>query len=177
MFSISEILMKETAYIGDNVKLIGRLKNIEQLKGFSDGDLHAFLQLAKLREYEAGEAIIQEGEIDCWVYFLINGKLEILKDDKIITRLQNPGDLFGEMGVIDGSPRSATVRAAAAKTVVLGVDSSTVDRELREKNHSLAHAVNRMFADILADRLRKLTEENIKLKDENSALKEQLGIG
>ena len=169
--------MKETAYIGDNVKLIDRLKKIEQLKGFSDTDLHAFLQLAKLREYEAGEVIIQEGEVDCWIYFLINGKLEILKNDKIITRLENPGDLFGEMGVIDGSPRSATVRAADTKTLVLGVDSSTVDRKLREKNHSLAHTVNRMFADILADRLRKLTEENIKLMDENLTLKEQLKIG
>ena len=166
--------MKETAYIGDNVKLIERLKKIEQLKSFSDSDLHSFLELAKLREYDAGEAIIQEGEIDCWIYFLISGKLEILKDDKIVTCLDNPGDLFGEMGVIDGSPRSATVRAAGMKTVVLGVDSSTVDRKLREKNHSLAHAVNRMFADILADRLRKLTEENMKLREENLTLKAQL---
>lgn len=166
--------MKETAYIGDNVKLISKLKKIEQLKDFSDTDLFSFLQLAKLREYEAGEIIIQEGEIDCWIYFLINGKLEISKKDKIITRLQNPGDLFGEMGVISGSPRSATVRAADTKTLVLGVDSSTVDRKLREKDHSLAHSVNRMFADILANRLRRVTEDNIKLMNENFTLKEQL---
>ena len=166
--------MKETAYIGDNVKLISKLKKIEQLKDFSDTDLCSFLQLAKLREYEAGEIIIQEGEIDCWIYFLINGKLEISKKDKIITRLQNPGDLFGEMGVISGSPRSATVRAADTKTLVLGVDSSTVDRKLREKDHSLAHSVNRMFADILANRLRRVTEDNIKLMNENFTLKEQL---
>lgn len=166
--------MKETAYIGDNVKLIGQLKKIEQLKGFSDTDLRSFLQLAKLREYEAGEFIIQEGEFDCWIYFLINGKLEIIKKDKIITRLQNPGDLFGEMGVISGSPRSATVRAADTKTLVLGVDSSTVDRKLREKDHSLAHTVNRMFADILAARLRRVTEENIKLMDENLTLIERI---
>jgi CRP/FNR family cyclic AMP-dependent transcriptional regulator len=166
--------MKETAYIGDNVKLISKLKKIEQLKDFSDTDLRSFLQLAKLREYETGEIIIQEGEIDCWIYFLINGKLEITKKDKIITRLQNPGDLFGEMGVISGSPRSATVRAADTKTLVLGVDSSTVDRKLREKDHSLAHSVNRMFADILANRLRRVTEDNIKLMNENLTLKERL---
>ena len=166
--------MKETAYIGDNVKLISQLKKIEQLKDFSDTDLCSFLQLAKLREYETGEIIIQEGEIDCWIYFLINGKLEITKKDKIITRLQNPGDLFGEMGVISGSPRSATVRAADTKTLVLGVDSSTVDRKLREKDHSLAHSVNRMFADILANRLRRVTEDNIKLMNENLTLKERL---
>ena len=166
--------MKETAYIGDNVKLISKLKKIEQLKDFSDTDLRSFLQLAKLREYETGEIIIQEGEIDCWIYFLINGKLEITKKDKIITRLQNPGDLFGEMGVISGSPRSATVLAADTKTLVLGVDSSTVDRKLREKDHSLAHSVNRMFADILANRLRRVTEDNIKLMNENLTLKEQL---
>ncbi len=166
--------MKETAYIGDNVKLISKLKKIEQLKDFSDTDLRSFLQLAKLREYETGEIIIQEGEIDCWIYFLINGKLEVTKKDKIITCLQNPGDLFGEMGVINGSPRSATVRAADTKTLVLGVDSSTVDRKQREKDHSLAHSVNRMFADILTARLRRVTEDNIKLMNENLTLKERL---
>jgi CRP-like cAMP-binding protein len=166
--------MKETAYIGDNEKLISKLKKIEQLKEFSDTDLCSFLQLAKLREYEAGEIIIQEGDFDCWIYFLINGKLEITKKDKIVTCLQNTGDLFGEMGVISGSARSATVRAADTKTLVLGVDSSTVDRKLREKDLSLAHTVNRMFADILSNRLRKVTEENIKLMDENITLKERL---
>ena len=166
--------MKETAYIGDNVKLISQLKKIEQLKGFSDTDLRSFLQLAKLREYEPGEIIIQEGQVDSWIYFLINGKLEIVKGDKIITFLHNIGDLFGEMGVISGSPRSATVRAADIRTLVLGVDSSTVDRKLREKDHSLAHTVYRMFADILATRLRRVTEDNIKLMDENLTLMERL---
>ena len=168
--------MKETPYIGDNVDLINRLKKIELLSHFSDTDLLSFLQLAKLREYEPGEAIMKEGEIDCWIYFLIAGKLEILKDNKIITCLQNPGDLFGEMGVISGCPRSATVQAADEKTVVLGVDSSSVDRRLREKDHSLAHTVYRMFADILSTRLRSVTEDNIKLINENLRLKEQLNL-
>lgn len=166
--------MKETPYIGDNAELISRLKKIELLSHFSDTDLASFLQLAKVREYEPGETIMQEGEIDSWIYFLISGKLEISKASKIITSLQNPGDLFGEMGVISGSPRSATVRSADTKTVVLGVDSSSVDRKLREKDHSLAHTVYRMFADILSTRLRKVTEDNIKLIDENLRLKERL---
>ena len=49
-----------------------------------------------------------------------------------------------------------------------------MDRKLREKDLSLAYSVNRMFADILAARLRRVTEENIKLMDENLTLKERL---
>jgi len=78
------------------------------------------------------------------------------------------------MAIISGSPRSATVRAGDTKTLVLGVDSSTVDRKLREKDLSLAHTVYRMFADILTIRLRRVTEDNMKLLDENLKLKDRL---
>ena len=166
--------MKETAYIGDNEKLINLLKKINRFSKFSDDDFRSFLKLAKLKEYQPGEVIISEGEVDCWVYFLIKGSLEITKNNKVIGALKRTGDLFGEMGVIDGSPRSATIRVSDKSALVLGVDSSIVDRKLREKDLSFGYTVYRLFAEILAARLRNSTEENIRLKENIIGMQEKL---
>jgi len=40
-------------------------EKVEQFKKFSDADIRSFLEFAKLREYDPGEVIIAEGEIDC----------------------------------------------------------------------------------------------------------------
>ena len=111
--------MKESPYIGENKRLIILLKKIDRFKLFSDEDIRVFLELAKLKEYDAGEVVIEEGEADTWIYFLISGTIEIVKDNKVIGHLRRTGDIFGEMGVINGSPRSATVRASENKALVL----------------------------------------------------------
>jgi CRP-like cAMP-binding protein len=166
--------MKESPYIGENKRLINLLKKIERFNLFSDEDIRRFLELAKLKEYDAGEVIMGEGEADTWLYFLIGGAVEIVKDSKVIGYLHRTGDIFGEMGVIDGSPRSATVLASDKKAVVIGVDASLVDRRLREKDISFAYTMYRLFAEILAVRLRHTTEENVRLLEENRSLKKRL---
>jgi len=166
--------MKESPYIGENKRLIILLKKIDRFKLFSDEDIRVFLELAKLKEYDAGEVVIEEGEADTWIYFLISGTIEIVKDNKVIGHLRRTGDIFGEMGVINGSPRSATVRASENKALVLGVDASMVDRRLRAKDLSFAYTMYRLFAEIFAVRLRHTTEENVRLMKENKSLKSRL---
>ncbi len=155
--------MQETSYIKDNQNLLEVLKQIEKLRMFSDQDLRSFLALGKLRKYEAGEDIIKEGEYDCWIYFLISGLVEIIKQDKIVYTLRRGGDLFGEMGIVNGSPRSATIRAAK-DTLVLGVDGSLLDRKANDSHATFCYTIYRFFSEVLADRLRITTEENIQLK-------------
>ena len=136
------------------------------MKGFqslSDHNLRSLLELARLREYEIGEIVIKEGEYDCWIFFLLSGWLEILKGDNVVGHLRRLGDLFGEMGVVDGSPRSATIRAAAP-SVILGVDGSVVDRKLRSQDLAFCYTIYRAFAEVLAVRLRNTTEDNIRLR-------------
>ncbi|QPJ64888.1 MAG: cyclic nucleotide-binding domain-containing protein [Candidatus Nitrohelix vancouverensis] len=65
--------------------------------------------------FKKGKEIIQEGTLSDCAYIIETGKVEVSKlgtkgEKKIIGILTN-GDIFGEMGLIDGLPRSATVRA------------------------------------------------------------------
>lgn len=73
------------------------------------------------RVYREGQVIFREGE-QAWAAFLVEtGAVDIIKhadgpDAQHLATI-GAGDLFGEMGLIDGSPRSATARAARMTVV------------------------------------------------------------
>ena len=54
--------------------------SIPALKNFEARNLGKLLKLSKIREYEDGEIIITEGDIDPWLYFLLSGKIKIVKE-------------------------------------------------------------------------------------------------
>ena len=157
--------MRETDYLKENQKALDLLKRIEKFQAFSDTDLGSFLEVGKLREYDPGETIIKKGETDHWVYFLVSGEVKIVKGEKTFAILKHGGDLFGEMGVIDGSPRSASVWALT-KTMVLGVDCSNIDDHQKPGNAAFQYTIFRLFAESMAERLRVTSEEVLKLQAE-----------
>ena len=68
-----------------------------------------------------GEFIFREGESAEYAYILKEGTIEILKTgldgEVILTTIDTPNALFGEMALIDGAPRSAGARAKSDATV------------------------------------------------------------
>jgi len=66
-------------------------------------------------EYKAGERIFAEGDPSYYCYQIVHGKVDIVLSPRgrreVIASL-GPGEVFGEMGVIDSGPRSATAIAA-----------------------------------------------------------------
>ena len=67
----------------------------------------------EILEIEAGQNIIEQGEGDRGFFVLNSGSLEVYKDNVLLTVLNQPGTIFGEMGDILGKPRTCTVRAKA----------------------------------------------------------------
>lgn len=65
---------------------------------------------AGARSYAAGEAIFREGEPGDAMYAVVEGEVEIRKHDRVLETLE-PGSVFGEMALIDRSPRSADAYA------------------------------------------------------------------
>ena len=66
------------------------------------------------RKYKAGETIVKEGEQAVAFFMITKGKVEALTGSpKKTTRLNElgPGQVFGEMALLDGMPRVATVKA------------------------------------------------------------------
>ena len=155
--------MRETDYLKSNEKVLRILRDIDQFTQFSNEDIMSFLDVGKLIEYDKGEEIIQEGESEFYVYFLLSGGVTIAKEGKNVKTLRRTGELFGEMGLIDGAPRSATV-TAIQKTLVLRLDSSIVGKNPEAQELALGYTIYRLFCEVLAERLRITTEENTQLK-------------
>jgi CRP-like cAMP-binding protein len=98
------------------------LRELEVLSGLSDQEIDLLARTAEERRFRADERIVRQGEAGAAAFILIGGVAEALieKPGAEPLRLSKilPGELFGELALFDGSPRSATVVAAMDCTVV-----------------------------------------------------------
>ena len=159
--------MLESKYLKDNIENIQKLLGISALKNFETKSLQKLLRLSRIREYEDGEVIIQEGALDPWLYFLLSGKIRISKEDMEINTIDKKGEIFGEMRVIDFMKRSASV-VAVGKTVCLAVDTSAKNRisaqDPTDEKLDFLLLLYRIFAEYMSIRLRVTNEELITAK-------------
>ena len=119
--------MHESKYLKDNIQNIQQLFAIPALRDFETKNLGQMIRLSKIRQYEDGELIIKEGDLDPWLYFLLSGKVRVEKEGIVIATLSKMGEIFGEMRLIDSLSRSASV-CAVGKTVCLAVNPSATER-------------------------------------------------
>jgi len=134
-------------------EVLDRLRQMPVFDSLGRNQMREIVRLSRLRKYDAGEVLIKEGDYDQYIYFLIGGDLSILRDGEQVGRIRRLGDVFGEMGIIDGSPRSATIKALAP-TLCVALDGAFLDR-LSGADKLIAQALfYRIFAGILAARLR-----------------------
>ena len=156
--------MLETKYLQDNVKNIQLLMTIPGLHNFEAQKLGGLLRLSKIRTYFEGEVIMRQGDEDPWLYFMLSGSVKIEKDEVEIARLKKPGEIFGEMRIITGQSRSASI-FALEKTMCLAVDTSAKDRlQNQDERTELLLFLFKIFSEYTSARLRLTNEELIKCK-------------
>ncbi|MCP4152078.1 MAG: cyclic nucleotide-binding domain-containing protein [bacterium] len=159
--------MLESRYLKDNIENIEKLLGIPALRNFETKSLQKLLRLSRIREYEDGEVIIQEGDLDPWLYILLSGKIRITKEDLEINTIDKKGEIFGEMRVIDFMKRSASV-VAVGKTTCLAVDTSAKNRisaqDPTDEKLDFLLLLYRIFAEFMSIRLRATNEELITAK-------------
>jgi CRP/FNR family cyclic AMP-dependent transcriptional regulator len=79
--------------------------------------LDALARSAKVRRFAPGELLVEEGQDAVAFYVLSDGQAEVVKwlgqkGERVLGKL-TAGDFFGEMALLDGFPRSASVRAVS----------------------------------------------------------------
>jgi signal-transduction protein with cAMP-binding, CBS, and nucleotidyltransferase domain len=87
------------------------------------------LQSSRMITYLPGEIVLQRGDSDQWLYFLLKGRLAVYVDDPLKGELVNyvtPGEVFGDLAQLMGQPRTATVLAEPTfrESVVLATDAT-----------------------------------------------------
>ncbi len=162
--------MIDDDFLRDSEAIIKKLQKIPVLRSLEKAHLETLLEWSEIREFGPDEQILEEGHYDNWIFYLISGKAKIVKDDKELAIIRRTGDVFGEMGVIDGSARSASV-FAVEKTVCLCTDMSSIESLYGDSKFAFRYTVFRGFAQILANRLRMTTGELLHLREELARLK------
>jgi CRP/FNR family cyclic AMP-dependent transcriptional regulator len=85
------------------------LKQVPLFATLSKKDLAAIAGRAELVSVPSGAWLAKEGEPGIACYVLLSGAASVRKKGRKIANL-GPGDVLGEMSLIDGLPRSATVQ-------------------------------------------------------------------
>jgi voltage-gated potassium channel len=95
-------------------------------------------RLLRAREYSAGAVIVRRGEPGDCMYFIASGEVEVqLRPEPV---LLGPGDFFGEVALLTGGPRNATIVAVQPCTL-LSLDIADF-RELLGRQPDLARVIH-----------------------------------
>jgi len=108
--------------------------------------LEVFKESDDLVEFSAGTVIIQEGQEGSHMYVVMKGEVTISLKDKVLATAR-PGEIVGEMALINSDIRSATVTADTECTLAL-IDQSSFESLLRHVPEFTLHVMS-----VLADRL------------------------
>lgn len=132
---------------------VATLRAFSLFNGMPENELLAISRLAMMRRVGRNAMVVRAGERTDFVYLVLSGSLKVLATDEegreVIFGILGPGEIFGEMGVLDDNPRSATVIAVAPSQLV-AIGKTEFKRFIQE-NHQFSLYIIRN----LAQRLRR----------------------
>jgi serine/threonine protein phosphatase PrpC/CRP-like cAMP-binding protein len=130
-------------------------------------ELVRVLNLIDVRDFAAGQRIIEEGDDGDEMFIVLNGQVRVHTGDASLTTL-GAGQHFGEMALVDSAPRSAAVSAeGAAKLMVLRRRDFF---DIVRKDHDVAVKLLWAFLNVLTDRLRVTSRDLAGARDQIAAL-------
>lgn len=137
------------------------LRQIQFFEGLTDEELSELLKITATETYKKNGAIFKEGSIGDKCYLIIKGAVRISKfipniGEEALAVLRD-GDYFGEMALIDDSPRSAHA-IAEEDTTLLTISKTNLERFLYEHKDT-AYKLLWTLCRTLSARLRESNEK------------------
>lgn len=134
------------------------LKTIPMFAGLSDEAIERLVKMLKHRRVNRAEVIVSEGEESDSFYLILAGKAKVIirnsDEREFIISFLKAGEFFGEMGMLDNKPRSATVIAVTPCELLL-VGKSDFEAFLAG-NYEIARYMLRSFAHRMRTAIRKI---------------------
>ncbi len=145
------------------------LKTFPFFNSFQDPLLMQIATITEAKEYGSHFELLCAGQKNDSLFFLRSGAIEVVVQGEVVTRLQNAGEVLGEMSVLSGRPVSATIRTTSPSTFfVINPDLlAHVQPKDREKFLFLMYQI---YVVIVADRLTKTNEKAKMFESSNRKL-------
>ena len=151
LVSLHQILaIKIDKEVLDNSPLFAEMSNYQRRKA---------ILISELNEFEAGEKLIEQDTFGRNMYLLLSGEVEVIrhnKDEDLHLATLTPGQVFGEIGFIKETHRTADVRAATPVSV-LRFDYDKLKKDLKLFPNIIAK-LNFNISCILGERLADVVE-------------------
>jgi CRP/FNR family transcriptional regulator, cyclic AMP receptor protein len=128
--------------------------------GIPGEDVRAVLSLARRSTYRRGEVVFHRHDPADSVHLVVKGRFDIrvtaTRGDVVALAIRGPGDIFGELAILTGAERSATVTALeAGETLVL---RGSELRRLARSHPSVDEVLVRVLAEEVAFLSERLVE-------------------
>jgi len=134
------------------------LRTVPLFAGFPDEQLRVIASVVSRRNVPRGTIVIVEGDPTDSLYIIIAGRLKVMMSDsegkEVILAMLGPGEYFGEMGLIDESPRSATVMTVEPSELI--VVTKREFKKILSENFDMAETVMRGLVRRLREADRKI---------------------
>jgi len=99
------------------------LRNVPIFADLEDRDLQKIARLGTRQRYKKGNIVVLEQESGAALFVIISGKVKVVRTDEdgreVILSMFGPGEFFGEMALLDGLARSASVVATVRSELLM----------------------------------------------------------
>ncbi|MDH5545149.1 MAG: Crp/Fnr family transcriptional regulator [Gammaproteobacteria bacterium] len=164
----------DTRSAEDKQSLIARSYLFNQVP---EWQLKGLAQYAKVKSYKKREVVFRRGDLGTQMYFIVRGSVSLTTDSdegkELTFGLLGPGDIFGEIAMLDGGERTATVKTIESSELLVIEKRDFVP--FLEKNPKVAISL----LSTIASRVRKadeLCEDNFFKNLPNRLAKRFLGL-
>jgi predicted RND superfamily exporter protein len=134
------------------------LENCPLFHGLTSYQIRKTILISELREYADGEVLIRQGTVGRSMYLVVSGQIEVLRQDNGARQrlaLLGPGDVFGEIGFVLDTFRTADVTALGSVSVLrfdhhrLKRDLLLFPRIMAKLNFNISGILGRRLAEIV----------------------------
>lgn len=128
------------------------LRQVPLFRGLADASLARLSERTTDVAFPAGQPIVQQGQVGNGLFVVVTGNARVTTGGRELARL-GPGDVIGELSVVDQGPRTATVVADGPVTCLALASWDVlelIDADPRLARNLLAELANRLrAADVL----------------------------
>jgi len=153
------------------------LSTVHIFSKLSRGEIRQVEKVMHVRHYTLNETIVKQGAPGSGMYIIVSGEVGIYildheHEEQLVTELEK-GDFFGEIAVLDDSPRTATARALENCTILGFYRPDLLG--LLETKPQIGIKILLSLSEVLAARLRITNEDLSKVQRQLQKLEQQQG--